>query len=443
MVTPKQIFVITNVQSERATKMYAIYSNPGALDLRALTIMGMNAKPNTESPIGYFGTGLKYAIAIALRHDLQLTIYDGAGTALEFFTVEEDFRGRAFAQCKMRAPGDPAWHNLPFTTEYGKDWALWEMHRELECNARDEGGTFRLSHDLPNFEAGTVTIVLSGAAFIETIQRERESIFFDLGNKGPVAVAIATLQARGTASPHLYFRGMRAFTAKANRAFAFTYNLTSKHLKLTENRTLQDTYYIGTEIASAFKQSDDFAKALIRNPDAYEWTLISWIHPLSDNVLNWVRGWSVAHKIPAVVEQQMWSQLAARDLDHPITGTEEQTKVLARAVEFLEAGGYRPQDYPIKIARSLPSQVLGLAKSTEDGDTIFIAERAFKMGFETVCAVLLEEYIHLDRKLEDNSREMQTFLLEEIIHLLKLARNLAAGENTAKLLASIKAKSDE
>jgi hypothetical protein len=60
------------------------------------------------------------------------------------------------------------------------------------------------------------------------------------------------------------------------------------------------------------------------------------------------------------------------------------------------------------------------------------------MGFETVCAVLLEEYIHLDRKLEDNSREMQTFLLEEIIHLLKLAKNLAGGANTAKLLSALR-----
>jgi hypothetical protein len=86
--------------------MYAIYSNPGALDLRALTIMGMNAKPNTDSPIGYFGTGLKYAVAIALRHGLTLTIWDGAGTVLEFFT-----RGRlprqTFAQCLMRKRGRP------------------------------------------------------------------------------------------------------------------------------------------------------------------------------------------------------------------------------------------------------------------------------------------------------------------------------------------------
>jgi hypothetical protein len=373
--------------------------------------MGMNAKPNTDSPIGYFGTGLKYAVAIALRHGLTLTIYDGAGTVLEFFTTEEDFRGRSFAQCKMRTQGDPAWHNLPFTTEYGKDWALWEMHRELECNARDEGGTFTLAAEMPRFEPGTVTIVLSGTAFIETIQRERESIFFDLGNKGPMVVSTTALQVKGTASPHIYFRGMRAFTAKHNRSFAFTYNITSKDHKLTENRTLADTYILSHDIVSAISKSDDFAKALIRDPDAYEWAIISWVYELSDNVLNWVRGWSVGNKIPAVVEQQMWAQLAARDLDKPLKGTADQTEALQRAIEFLEAGGYRPGDYPIKIARSLPNNVLGLAKAANGEDTIFIAERAFKMGFETVCAVLLEEYIHLDRKLEDNSREMQTFLL--------------------------------
>jgi hypothetical protein len=118
--------------------MYAIYSNPGALDLRALTIMGMNAKPNTDSPIGYFGTGLKYAVAIALRHGLKLTIYDGAGTVLEFFTAEPISAGKHSPSVKC-ARGDPAWH-FPFTTEYGKDWALWEMHASWNVTRETRAG---------------------------------------------------------------------------------------------------------------------------------------------------------------------------------------------------------------------------------------------------------------------------------------------------------------
>jgi hypothetical protein len=54
-----------------------------------------------------------------------------------------------------------------------------------------------------------------------------------------------------------------------------------------------------------------------------------------------------------------------RDIDKPLKGTKDQTEALQRAIEFLEAGGYRPGDYPIKIARSLPNNVLGLAKASK------------------------------------------------------------------------------
>lgn len=43
-----------------------IFENPGELDLNALRIMGVSVK-QSDSPIGMFGTGLKYAVATAMR----------------------------------------------------------------------------------------------------------------------------------------------------------------------------------------------------------------------------------------------------------------------------------------------------------------------------------------------------------------------------------------
>ena len=57
---------------------YVIFENPGTLDPRALTIMGLNAKEN-DNPIGYFGTGFKYGVAIALREGCNVIIQDGMG----------------------------------------------------------------------------------------------------------------------------------------------------------------------------------------------------------------------------------------------------------------------------------------------------------------------------------------------------------------------------
>jgi hypothetical protein len=53
-----------------------VFRTPGVLDLRALTTFGMSSKPNSTSPIGIFGTGLKYAVAVMVtwtRSDSRLT----------------------------------------------------------------------------------------------------------------------------------------------------------------------------------------------------------------------------------------------------------------------------------------------------------------------------------------------------------------------------------
>ena len=39
--------------------------------------MGVSAKPNTKSPIGYFGTGLKYAMAALVRLGTQPVVWIG------------------------------------------------------------------------------------------------------------------------------------------------------------------------------------------------------------------------------------------------------------------------------------------------------------------------------------------------------------------------------
>ena len=49
-----------------------VHVTKGKLDLRSLSTFGLNAKPNTTNPIGYFGTGMKYAIAVLLRKHVSI-----------------------------------------------------------------------------------------------------------------------------------------------------------------------------------------------------------------------------------------------------------------------------------------------------------------------------------------------------------------------------------
>ena len=113
------------------SKVY--FSNNEELDPISITTFGINAK-NNDSAIGYFGTGLKYAIAIILREGCKIAI-NSCGNSYKFSLKEQTIRGKSFSVICMN--GNP----LGFTTELGKNWELWMAYRELHCNTLDEGGT--------------------------------------------------------------------------------------------------------------------------------------------------------------------------------------------------------------------------------------------------------------------------------------------------------------
>ena len=53
-----------------------IFENPGEIDPVAIITFGINVK-ESDHPIGFFGTGLKYALAILLREGQPITIQSG------------------------------------------------------------------------------------------------------------------------------------------------------------------------------------------------------------------------------------------------------------------------------------------------------------------------------------------------------------------------------
>src|SRR5690606_31422269 len=81
--------------------MSIVHVTPGLLDIRSITTFGLHAKPGTNTPIGKFGTGLKYAIATLLRLGCKVQLFIGE-VEYEFFTKKNDFRGMEYHQVYMR-----------------------------------------------------------------------------------------------------------------------------------------------------------------------------------------------------------------------------------------------------------------------------------------------------------------------------------------------------
>lgn len=228
-----------------------VFKTPGLIDLRAFTVPGMSAKPNSTNPIGMFGTGLKYSVATILRLKGSMVVYIGFDR-YEFQMRPEDFRGVSFDRIRMKVNKfsllRSSYTDLPYTTTYGRNWAPWMVVRELEANTRDEGGT-SFKTDSPHVaEAGHTCIVVELDAFIEAYDELSEIFLPDAQREG------SGVQVVDEQSDYLYWRGLRVY--KPGKRTLFTYNFLD-YLTLTEDRTLAYEFQARAMLADQVAQSDD------------------------------------------------------------------------------------------------------------------------------------------------------------------------------------------
>lgn len=255
------------------------FKTPGLIDIRSFMTFGFNAKPMTDNPIGFFGTGLKYAIAILMREKVPLVIWIGRNR-YEFEPVVEDFRGKEFTAIWMKRSTGLTRHftkeRLPFTTEYGKHWDLWQAYRELESNTRDEqGSTEYVFQDIRKWNAPdglSTNILVGGRKFID-VYNDRTQVFLD---KDDLELRFADtkngVEVYDSPSKHVYYRGMRAYDLPKDKISKYTYNFT-RQLDLTEDRTLKYAFYMFMHLANLVIESKDeaFIKAIVESDkDSFE-----------------------------------------------------------------------------------------------------------------------------------------------------------------------------
>lgn len=235
--------------------MPIVHITRGLLDIRAFTILGLHAKPKTDTPIGKFGSGLKYAVATLVRLGCRVQVFIGT-TEYEFYTKQSDFRGAEFKQLMMRKRKGMlsrwTYVELPFTTEFGKFWKAWQAYRELESNTRDEGGTtLPMEGNYVNLEDDTTVIVVSGEPY-EEAYRDRDQVFL------PQALTRREgddkVQVFNEPSKHLYWRGIRIYDL--DKPSIYTYNILAD-LEITEDRTLKYLFEAYQHIGAYIARSKD------------------------------------------------------------------------------------------------------------------------------------------------------------------------------------------
>lgn len=388
------------------------FQNSGEIDPRLITTLGVNVK-ESDSPVGFFGTGLKYALAVLLREHHEVTIWSGE-REFSFKKVQDVVRGKEFNFIHMieySNDAPPQTSPLGFTTELGKNWTLANAYRELYCNAKDEGGGVIVGA-VP--AAGSTLIEVCGSAF-EQIHLTRDE--FLLSPKlTPLSCSTPALQVFPIPSSQIFFRGIAARVLQKNSVLC--YNIISSQ-ELTEDRTLKYNYFVDQALASFITSSlsDPVALHTILTTDCFEHDLdlTAWNCDWGEHFTSAVK--TAIRAAPTKVDSRITSKFFEKKLEgeggiySELTLTPEQEERLASAKEFLCACGFKVSRYKIIPTESLGEGILGLAEHKTR--TIRVSSLAFSHPDELI-RTLLEEYIHLDSCAPDESRAMQNALLGEL-----------------------------
>lgn len=380
------------------------FRNRGLIELRSVKTFGVSAK-DCDNPIGFFGTGLKYAIAICLRLGCTVTLYRGL-ERIEFATSEVAIRNGEFRIVTMNG------EEIGFTTDLGKTWEPWQAYREIHCNTTDEGGEI-LEGAVEPLEDHT-TIVVTGSAFYGAYL-ERNQIILTAPPRW-TSGRVAVHERRGA---YGYYRGIRA--GKLERPCIMTYNVQS-NLDLTEDRTLKNVYQFYGAVRDAVLTSEDreFISRFLQAPsDSFESTLDldSWTTP-GEMFLSTLEELTFRRctNNTALSLYKKHRKTALTPDSTPLNRVEDIQ--LRRAIDFCKWAGYQLDEYEIVVTSDLDDHVWGRAYESR----IYLNRSAFQVGTKVVAGTLIEEYIHLKHHLRDESRDLQNHLVNALVSMCELAR---------------------
>lgn len=229
--------------------------NKGLLDVDLLKLMGASVK-ETDNPIGFFGTGLKYAIAILLREEINFSLFVGTNE-YKFFYETKTIRDRQFDICMMQGPCDSI--ELPFTLDYGKNWLSWQAFRELYSNCLDENGVISYSDDLHPKDNYTTICIYDAIDTEGVFLKELDKTCLYKDNR----VEIYAGESR-----NLYYRGIKA--KELSKPCQYTYNLLN-HIDLTEDRLIAHEYQVDRELSTCIAKCDNeyLVRSILNAKDQY------------------------------------------------------------------------------------------------------------------------------------------------------------------------------
>lgn len=376
--------------------MTLYFYNKEAIDLETITVMGVSVKTG-DSSIGYFGTGLKFAISTLLRNDHKVILIRD-GEEIEFTSKSTSIRNEEFQRVYMGK------EKLGFTTQLGRDWEVWQAFREIYSNCLDEDG--KISTEPPTEDYGTI-FKISGREIMD-VYYNKSTIFIETS---PI-VEIENVEVHPCIDrPYGFYRGVRAI--ELSLPPKFTYNVLNGQT-LTEDRTLSSEYQYMSAIRRAIIHSDDedfIQECILAERGSYEGHIDFDAYITPSEAFMKIVG---IHRQNMNVNQSavtLWSKHSKNEaLFVQIELLAHEIKEFEIAKVLLERIGCDVELDEILFVADLGPGIFG----TVSNHKIVIDRKTFDKGYRFLASTIYEEWLHSTQQYKDESRELQNLLFERL-----------------------------
>jgi len=413
---------------------YIKISNIGEIEINAFKLIGASSKRNDSSKIGFFGSGLKYALAYFLRENTELHVFSGE-TKINITTRSTVHRGTEFKIIQING------EDTSLTTDMGPKWGAWGAIREIYCNAIDEGAndiTIVDGDSIKGSPDNTTFFIGVTPALMEVIENWSDYFCKDrtdtVSSQNNSETGIATIKESPLDSEKntVYYAGIqrnliiyrRGVQCHMSASHAF-FNYDFSWVNINESREIGNFYLFKEQLVTFFAQSNNenlirtLLIALHENNDIFEsflnWQNISvlstdtWRAAIGTKTLVPLEtsGW-YTEKIEKNPNQYLLlpSKLVDSLVEHlpdisvlgkriginrflHIDRTEKHEFLLNSVLSFFNDAKY-VVNYPIEVVKFQDSYIIS---DSHDG-TIYLADHLFLQGKHK-----LAEYIFLENEL--------------------------------------------
>ncbi len=425
-------------------KVYVCFENKGVVDVNAFKLLGASSKETDNTKIGFWGSGLKYAVAVLLRNSIKIKIFSGVNE-IKIGTKKVTMRDEEFDVITVNKK------ETSITTRAGKDWHLWFAIREIYANAIDEGEYTKTVTNTPCGQDNTTRIYVEFTKEIKDIFDAWQKYFNDTRKPLFTIDQDKVYKRLETQGKGIIYR--RGFAVGQYADTLYDYDLNG--VDINESRVIASDWSAKYYLLNTLKKHAtlDMVYMFYKNPKCFEISMLdytlggrlndNWLEAVNNRVVipNETSGFyteflSKPHIIlPTSFCKELKNTFGDRvnvkgfngdgeKLDYKeIALTDPLHKVkLEKAISLISKYGMSFDGIIIKFVHFYDEDTFGQALPKEN--TILLSEKTFTYGFDLLTKCLIEEYCHIKSGAGDFTRKFQDYifsLMYEIIERKELA----------------------